>query len=70
LASLWHSFAQLADPVNRGVEGLGLGLALVNYIIKAHNGDVFATSKLGKGSTFGFHLLYNNLANGEPGTYI
>jgi signal transduction histidine kinase len=49
---------------------LGLGLALVNYIIKAHNGDVFATSKLGKGSTFGFHLLYNNLANGEPGTYI
>jgi signal transduction histidine kinase len=56
LEGLWEGFAQMADPLRRGVEGLGLGLALVKYIVTAHGGQVFAHSEEGQGSTFGFRL--------------
>ncbi|MBN1179398.1 MAG: GAF domain-containing protein [Anaerolineae bacterium] len=54
LPGLWDAFTQMADPLRRGVEGLGLGLALVKYAATAHGGDVFAQSAVGAGSTFGF----------------
>ncbi|UCC21762.1 MAG: PAS domain-containing protein [Planctomycetota bacterium] len=43
---------------NKGqAKGTGLGLNLVKQIVeKIHNGRVFATSKVGAGSTFGFEL--------------
>ena len=56
LPTLWEDFTQMADPLRRGVEGLGLGLALVKYIVNAHGGDVWAQSEEGVGSTFGFHI--------------
>ena len=56
LAVIWDSFTQMADPLRRGVEGLGLGLALVKYIITAHQGEVWAKSEAGVGSTFGFSI--------------
>jgi NtrC-family two-component system sensor histidine kinase KinB len=36
--------------------GAGLGLAIVQTIVKAHGGEVFVESELGKGSIFGFTL--------------
>jgi signal transduction histidine kinase len=56
LPVLWDSFTQMADPLKRGVEGLGLGLALVRFVVRAHGGDVYAKSQEGIGSTFGFCL--------------
>jgi len=56
LPTLWEGFAQMADPLRRGVEGLGLGLALVKYVVNAHSGDVWAESEQGVGSTFGFYV--------------
>jgi signal transduction histidine kinase len=56
LKNLWEEFSQVADPLRRGVEGLGLGLPLVKYVVNAHNGDVWALSEVGAGSTFGFRL--------------
>jgi signal transduction histidine kinase len=56
LDKLWGGFEQMADPLKRGVEGLGLGLALVKYVVDAHDGQVYAQSKPGQGSTFGFHI--------------
>ncbi|MGC1374946.1 MAG: ATP-binding protein [Anaerolineales bacterium] len=56
LATLWEGFHQMADPLRRGKEGLGLGLALVKYIIEAHKGEVWAESQVGVGSAFGFRL--------------
>ncbi len=56
LPKLWENFEQMADPLRRGMEGLGLGLALVKYVINAHGGEVWAESQEGIGSTFGFHL--------------
>ena len=44
------------DDLKRGVEGLGIGLALVKFVVSAHGGQVAATSSLGKGSVFGFRL--------------
>lgn len=56
LAGLWGGFEQMADPLKRGLEGLGLGLALVKYVVTAHDGEVTAESVEGEGSTFGFHI--------------
>ncbi len=54
---VWGAFNQFkADAVQRGVEGLGLGLGLVKYIIGAHGGLVWVESKLTVGSTFGFRI--------------
>jgi len=53
---LWEAFSQLADPLQRGVEGLGLGLALVRYVAVAHGGNVNLESEPGVGSTFGLWL--------------
>ncbi|MBK9053883.1 MAG: GAF domain-containing sensor histidine kinase [Chloroflexi bacterium] len=54
LPELWDSFTQMADPVKRGTESVGLGLALVKAVVTAHGGEVFAESQEGVGSTFGF----------------
>ncbi|MBN1220172.1 MAG: GAF domain-containing sensor histidine kinase [Anaerolineae bacterium] len=59
LPTLWEEFAQMSDPVLRGVEGLGLGLSLVQYVAHAHHGEVFAHSEVGVGSTFGFQIPLN-----------
>jgi signal transduction histidine kinase len=56
IAGLWEGFTQMADPLRRGVEGLGLGLTLVKYVITAHDGQVWASSEEGVGSAFGFHI--------------
>jgi signal transduction histidine kinase len=56
LEELWEGFAQMANPVQRGVEGVGLGLPLVKYIVNAHRGDVYAHSRETVGSTFGFQI--------------
>jgi len=56
LPELWKEFTQLTDPLKRGVEGLGLGLPLVKYVVKAHGGQVWARSQPGRGSVFGFSL--------------
>jgi len=56
LNTLWDPFTQMADPLKRGVEGLGLGLALVRYVVHAHGGKVGVSSQEGVGSTFRFWL--------------
>lgn len=58
LESIWDSFHQLSDPMKRGKESLGLGLALVRYVVSAHGGETMARSKVGTGSVFGFRLPF------------
>ena len=56
LKLLWEGFSQASDPILRGQEGLGLGLALVRFIVAAHGGKVWVESAQGEGSTFGFRI--------------
>jgi len=57
LTIIWDAFTQAtADALRRGVEGLGLGLALVKLIINAHGGFVWVESKSNRGSFFGFQI--------------
>jgi signal transduction histidine kinase len=53
---IWDAFTQAADDLQRGVEGLGLGLALVKHVATAHHGAAFARSTPGQGSVFGIRI--------------
>jgi signal transduction histidine kinase len=56
LDGIWDSFVQMSTSLERGLEGLGLGLAIARYIVEAHNGQISVESELGKGSTFTIRL--------------
>jgi signal transduction histidine kinase len=49
-------FHQLDGSIQRRYGGTGLGLALVNLILEAHDTKVTVTSEEGQGSTFSFTL--------------
>ena len=48
-----------ADParVRNSGEGSGLGLSIVDAVMKAHGGDVSVKSELGEGTTFSLHFI-------------
>jgi signal transduction histidine kinase len=56
LDRIWDGFVQMNTTLERGLEGLGLGLAIARYIVEAHNGDISVHSQLSAGSTFTVHL--------------
>lgn len=49
---IWEAFEQMSNSLTRGVEGLGLGLPLVRYVVQAHGGNIKLNSVLGEGSQF------------------
>jgi two-component system sensor histidine kinase GlrK len=54
---IFLKFQQVIPAKGERVKGTGFGLATVKQIILAHGGKVWATSQLGKGSTFYISLL-------------
>ena len=58
--ALPHVFERLFQVENGGDElmgaGLGLGLSIAKEIVALHDGDIWAESVLGEGSTFAFRL--------------
>jgi signal transduction histidine kinase len=56
LPRLFHEFEQLETNGAGKARGTGLGLAISKEIITRHNGEIWAESEFGKGSTFFFTL--------------
>ena len=56
LDKIWNRFFQAAS--SRTPANSGLGLPMVKGIIEAHNGNIYVTSELGKGTTFSIILPF------------
>lgn len=58
IKKIFNKFYQAYSGDDRKNEGVGLGLFICREIIKKHNGEIWAESQLGKGSTFFIKLPY------------
>ncbi|MCJ7579741.1 MAG: HAMP domain-containing histidine kinase, partial [Candidatus Aminicenantes bacterium] len=47
---VFDKFYRSADSVQKNIEGSGIGLTLVNHIVKAHGGEVLLKSDVGTGT--------------------
>lgn len=58
IGRIFGKFTRIDSKISDTVRGSGLGLYLVDKIIKAHAGDITVKSTAGKGSTFTIRLPY------------
>jgi signal transduction histidine kinase/FixJ family two-component response regulator len=58
LPRLFERFHRIEGSRARTHEGSGIGLALVQELVKLHHGEVAATSELGKGTTFSIAIPF------------
>ncbi|WP_245344589.1 MULTISPECIES: ATP-binding protein [Asticcacaulis] len=56
LPNLFERFHRVEGATGRSIEGSGIGLALVQELVKLHGGEVSVESRLGEGSTFTVRL--------------
>jgi signal transduction histidine kinase/ActR/RegA family two-component response regulator len=68
LATIFEMFSQLRSPIERSESGFGIGLALVEALVRLHGGTVTAHSGgIGKGSTFTVRIPRSNACEAQPG---
>jgi signal transduction histidine kinase len=56
LPRLFERFHRIEDARSRSHEGSGIGLALIQELVRLHGGDIQVTSSVGEGSTFRVRL--------------
>ncbi|MBR6452283.1 MAG: response regulator [Lachnospiraceae bacterium] len=62
---LMDSFTRINEEKNRYVEGTGLGMTIVDRLLKMMGSGIEVESEYGKGSRFGF-TVRQEIVNGEP----
>lgn len=60
-ARIFHPFERLEPVQHKSLPGVGLGLALVDQIVRALGGSITVSSRLGQGSRFRMHLPSHGL---------
>ncbi len=73
LPNIFDSFSQAGQDTSRRYGGTGLGLTICKQLLHLQGGDISATSIVGKGSVFSFHLAYGYADNSNaavPATEI
>jgi signal transduction histidine kinase len=61
---IFRKFIRGAAAKSHGIEGTGIGLAMVRHIVQAHGGSIAVASAPGKGSTFIIALPTRGTFNG------
>jgi signal transduction histidine kinase len=52
LDHIFDKFYRVKNDSSHKIKGSGLGLYLVKYFVELHNGEITASSEVGKGTTF------------------
>ncbi len=65
LEHLFERFHRVHGAQSRSYEGSGIGLALVSELAAVHDGDVFAESTVGEGTTFTVRIPFRDMAPGD-----
>ena len=68
MEKLFKAFSQIDTKKNRNVEGTGLGLAISKNLVSMMNGEIWANSKKGCGSTF-FFRIPQRIKDPRPSNY-
>ena len=68
LGKLFKSFERVNLTETQSIQGAGLGLTLVRYLLELMGGTIKAESEYGKGSTFTFELIQQLSQEGFEGT--
>ena len=56
--SIFESFNQADDGINKGMEGTGLGLSIAQQLVEKQGGQLFIESELNKGTRLWFDLTF------------
>jgi len=68
LPRIFQRFYRSGNSGKRGSGGAGIGLAIVDWIVRAHGGEIAVDSELGKGSTFTVYLPMGGVASASSPT--
>ncbi len=60
---VFEKFYRSTDPAHRNIEGSGIGLTLVEHIVKAHGGEVLLESVVGEGTRMTLKLPISQKGN-------
>ena len=69
MAKMFESFGRLDEKRNRGIEGTGLGIAIVTKLLEMMGSKLDVKSEYGKGSSFSFRIKQEIVDDAPIGKY-